>query len=68
MNILPLYVGLIVVASNGDHSFRLAIYELNDEDHYNEVRASISIGNKYKFSSYTGSIANDIKAWELTKW
>lgn len=52
----------------GDHSFRLAIYELNDEDHYNEVRASISIGNKYKFSSYTGSIANDIKAWELTKW
>jgi len=52
----------------GDHAFRLTVYELNDEDLYNEVRASIHIGNKYKFSSYNGSIANDIKAWELTKW
>ena len=52
----------------GDHAFRLTVYELNDEDLYNEVRTSIHIGNKYKFSSYNGSIANDIKAWELKKW
>lgn len=52
----------------GDHSFRLTVYELNDEDLYNEVRANVHIGNKHKFSSYTGSIDNDIKAWELTKW
>lgn len=52
----------------GDHSFRLTVYELNDEDLYNEVRANVHIGNKRKFSSYNGSIADDIKAWELTKW
>ena len=54
--------------SYGDHAFSLTIYELNDESLYNEVRAGIHIGSKYKFSSYTGSIANDIKAWELKKW
>ncbi len=52
----------------GEHAFRLTVYELNDEALYNEVRANIHIGNKRKFSSYNGSIADDIKAWELTKW
>ena len=52
----------------GEHLFSIVILELNDEDLYNEARASVYIGNKYKFSSYNGSIANDIKAWELTKW
>ena len=57
-----------VKCNYGDHAFRLTVYELNDEDLYNEVRASVHIGNRYKFSSYTGSTANDIKAWEITKW
>ena len=52
----------------GEHLFSIVILELNDEDLYNEARASVNIGNKYKFSSYNGSIANDIKAWELKKW
>ena len=29
---------------------------------YNEAHANLHIGAKYKFSSYNGSIANDIKA------
>ena len=52
----------------GEHLFSIVLLELNDEDLYNEARASVNIGNKYKFSSYNGSIANDIKAWELKKW
>ena len=49
-----------------EHAFRLTVYELNDEALYNEVRANIHIGNKRKFSSYNGSIADDITAWVLT--
>lgn len=51
-----------------DHAFRVTIMELNDQDRYEEARANITIGTKYNFSSYTGSIVNDIKAWELKKW
>ena len=54
--------------SYGEHAFSLVILELNDEELYNEAHANLHIGAKYKFSSYNGSIANDIKAWELTKW
>lgn len=54
--------------SYGEHAFSLVILELNDEALYNEAHANLHIGAKYKFSSYNGSIANDIKAWELTKW
>ena len=51
-----------------DHAFRVTIMELNDQDRYEEARANITIGTKYNFSSYTGSIENDIKTWELNKW
>ena len=52
----------------GDHSFHLVIMDLNDQASYDEVRANLHASTKYKFSSYNGSFANDIKAWELTKW
>lgn len=50
------------------YSFSLTIMDLNDQTSYDEVRANLHPSAKYKYSSYNGSFANDIKAWELTKW